>query len=259
MSHSLQEIYTIENVPVFEAIYGSGLISLGGYDAINKMFDGLSLENQCLLDVGFGIGGMAYYLAYSYACKVVGIEKIEWMPSFAKVRAPAEIEDRVYFTSYNADGTMPFVSRSINLAYSKGVLTNVADKPALFSEVFRVLCPGGCLCLIDWLVPVELGVRSEKLPMGDTSYKETEHSYQKILTASGFKRIEYLDVSEEYLSYVKSLGNRLISKEHRKLYKDVIDESLREQLIVSNNSLRRSIESGQQCSVRIRALKPLGS
>jgi len=63
MAKNEDEIYRLENVPVFEAIYGKGLISLGGYDAAEQMFDGLELNGEHLLDIGSGIGGIAHHLA----------------------------------------------------------------------------------------------------------------------------------------------------------------------------------------------------
>ncbi len=57
------DIYIEVNVPIFEAIYGKGLISLGGFEAIDNMFLNIDLKNKTILDVGSGLGGMAYHLA----------------------------------------------------------------------------------------------------------------------------------------------------------------------------------------------------
>ena len=60
------EIYTLKNVPLFEAMYGTGLISLGGYEAVDAMFKGIDLRSKKILDIGSGIGGMAHYLSKKY-------------------------------------------------------------------------------------------------------------------------------------------------------------------------------------------------
>lgn len=110
---------------------------------------------------------------------------------------------------------MPFSNSSIDLAYSKGVLTNVKDKSSLFKEVVRLLKRGGSICLIDWLVPESKGQSFETLSMGDFSYKETESSYRDLLHRVGFSDISFEDVSSEYLGYVKALERRLCSSDIR--------------------------------------------
>jgi len=50
------DVYTPENVPLFEAMYGPGLISLGGYEAIDQMVKDVGIKAKHLLDVGSGIG-----------------------------------------------------------------------------------------------------------------------------------------------------------------------------------------------------------
>ncbi len=43
--------------------YGQGMMSEGGEEAIEKMFIYDDLTNKTLLDIGFGLGGVAFYLA----------------------------------------------------------------------------------------------------------------------------------------------------------------------------------------------------
>ena len=66
MSQQTNQIYGLGNVPLFEAIYGENLISLGGLDAIDNMFSDVDLRKLKALDVGFGLGGVAFYLAKKY-------------------------------------------------------------------------------------------------------------------------------------------------------------------------------------------------
>ena len=76
---SNDEIYKKENVALFEAIYGSGLISLGSLAAVDQMFQGMDLHKKHLLDIGFGLGGMAHYLAQKEEAFVTGLEVHPWM------------------------------------------------------------------------------------------------------------------------------------------------------------------------------------
>ena len=148
-----QEIYTLENVPLFEAMYGSGLISLGGYEAIDQMVKGVDISTKQLLDVGSGIGGMAHYLAHKYNAIATGLEIHPWMAQYATSHTPETIKSRVNFITYNEEGLIPVHPRTFDVICSKGVLTNVFDKGQLFLDLHRVLKPSGQICLIDWIVP----------------------------------------------------------------------------------------------------------
>ena len=127
-------MYQPENASLFEAIYGPGLISLGGYEAVRRMFTDMSLRGKTLLDIGSGIGGMAHYLAKEFGARVVGLEIHSWMTAYAKQTAPNEIQDQVRFVCYSGSEPIPVNSGSIDIVYSKGVLTNIADKKPLFEE-----------------------------------------------------------------------------------------------------------------------------
>jgi len=245
-------IYKIKNVPLFEAIYGKGLISLGGFNAVDKMFDGISLHKKYLLDIGFGLGGMAHYLAEKYEATVTGVEIHLWMAQHAQLTAPERIKDKVSFVTYK-EGSIPISASTIDVAYSKGVLTNVEDKRALFVEVARVLKPSGQICLIDWLVPEEVGPQTSVLPLGDVSHKETERSYRTILESCGFEEIEFQNKNSEYFDYVKDLGALLCSDEHKRRFADIIPTQLREDIISSNTKLMQSIINGEQVSTLIHA------
>lgn len=80
--------YKPENVSLFETLYGKSLLSLGGIDAIENMFSGIALQGLTALDVGFGLGGVAYYLAKTYGMKVSGVELYPWMVDYANQHAP---------------------------------------------------------------------------------------------------------------------------------------------------------------------------
>lgn len=249
------DIYVEENVPLFEAIYGSGLISLGGFEAINKMFSSSNLQDKQILDVGSGIGGMAYYLAEQYHCKVIGLEIHQWMAKYATAHAPKNIKDKLEFISYPPDGPIPVSDERIDICCSKGVLTNVEKKLELFQELYRTLKNKGQIVFIDWLVPESTGPKYDRLRLGDMSFKETQSSYTQIFQKAGFKNIEFIDKSKEYLEYVKQLDEMYHSSEHKQTYATIISDSLRDELILANIDLKKSIESGQQLSMLILADK----
>jgi ubiquinone/menaquinone biosynthesis C-methylase UbiE len=186
-------IYVETNVPLFEAIYGKGLISLGGLEAIDDMFLDVALTGKTILDIGSGIGGMAYHLAAQYDCQVIGLEIHPWMAEYATNHAPSSIKNKLEFISYTPDGEIPIGAQSIDICCSKGVLTNVKGKLKLFQECYRILQHSGQIVFIDWLVPESAGPKYDRLRMGDMSFKETKSSYiQQFCTRQDSKMFNIL-------------------------------------------------------------------
>lgn len=98
-----------------------------------------------LLDIGAGIGGPARYFAASFGCKVSGIDLT---PSFVtaaqELTALCGLADKVDFTQADA-ANLPFADALFDHATCFYVGMNLPDKPAVFSQAFRVLKPGGRL------------------------------------------------------------------------------------------------------------------
>ena len=165
--------YQPNSVPLFEAIYGKSLISLGGLAAIDNMFSGHNIRGLKALDLGFGLGGVAFYLAEKYDMNVAGIEVHPWMVQYAKDHAPKSLAPTLEFNTYNATGELPYKPETFDLVYSKGVLNHVADKDSLFHQVNTVLKPGGLFVIADWIFPPMTADSSAPLVC------ETKESYEK--------------------------------------------------------------------------------
>lgn len=251
----MNDIYTPENTPTFESLYGSGLISLGGYAAVDHMFTDMNLTGKHLLDVGSGLGGMATYLANKHNCYVTGLDIYPWMAEHAASRVTGKLLEQLEFVTYSPDHALPLPAGAFDLIYSKGVLTNVKEKDFLLDEISRTLKIHGEICFIDWLVPAENAKKQTTLPTGEASYKESTEGYTTLLQNRGFEDIHFDDISDEYLSYAEAHHKTLSSPEHREQYKEVLNDSLRETLLKSNEGLIESIRSGDQLSMRIRAKK----
>lgn len=246
-----QEIYCPENVPLYEAMYGPGLISLGGYVSIDKMFEGLELKKKSVLDIGSGIGGMVYHLARNYGAMATGLEIHPWMVEYGNTHTPEDLKSQVSFMGYNTDGTIPAETESFDIVCSKGVLTNIIDKKPLFQEIQRVLKPQGLICFLDWLVPEGLGPQYITHPWGEFSAKETLLTYTKLLKDIGFNDIHIQDENESFLSYVKDLHYNLQASK----IQNKVDPDLLKILIESNKKLENDIRNGNQIAVRILARK----
>lgn len=89
------EEYSAEYCLLLEIAYGKGMMSEGGSQAIENMFAGIELKNKRMLDIGFGLGGVALYLAEKYAARVTGIELNPWLAEEATRRIPEKLDSLV--------------------------------------------------------------------------------------------------------------------------------------------------------------------
>ncbi|QBR83481.1 methyltransferase domain-containing protein [Legionella israelensis] len=195
--------YQPEYVSLFEALYGQHLMSLGGINAIENMFSDIHLACLTALDVGFGIGGVAFYLAKKYKMQVFGVEMYSWMAQYAEEHAPKELADQLHFKRYGEEEKIPFSAKKFDLVYSKGVLNHVSNKIPLFQQIHSCLKDKGHLVIADWIYPK--AYHCMKGPL----VKETEDSYRFVLNASGFDSIEFRDDSEQFEIYVLSFLDNL--------------------------------------------------
>jgi len=239
--------YCPENIPLFEALYGENLISLGGTTAIDHMLSGLDVTGLNALDLGFGLGGVAFYLAKNYSMKITGIEVYTWMVEHAKIHQPKDLTDSLSFDTYLADGTFPFHAQTFDLVYSKGVLNHVANKNALFHQVNHVLKPHGLFVIADWIFPETTTDVSPALVC------ETKTSYQKVLSDNGFDTITFRDDSQEFLAYAHQILANLTK--HQILIEQQYDKSLFSIIWQQHEELIQKINQHQKYAVRIVAKK----
>jgi ubiquinone/menaquinone biosynthesis C-methylase UbiE len=193
-------IYQPANVALFEAIYGKNLISLGGVAAIDNMFSDIDLNKiKKVVDIGFGLGGVAFYLAEKYLFEISGIEIHPWMAEYATSHAPTKIVHKLQFMVYNQAGEIPLPLTEFDLAYSKGVFNHVQNKEKLLGKIHQLLKPQGLLVIADWIYP-EVSIADE-----NGLIHETKSSYEAVLNKAGFQNIEFRNDSEQFSIYVKDL------------------------------------------------------
>jgi len=210
--------YQPDSIPLFEALYGKNLISLGELAAVDNMFTGLNIIGLKALDLGFGLGGVAFYLAEKYQMNITGIEIHPWMVQYAKDHIPPGLSDSLEFNTYNSTGELPYKPESFDLVYSKGVLNHVADKASLFQQINSVLKPYGLFVIADWIFPQATTDSSAPLVC------ETKESYKQILVDTGFSEISFRNDSKLFLTYANELLMRLAN--NQTLIKQKYDEEL---------------------------------
>lgn len=239
--------YQPKSIPLFESIYGKNLISLGGLAAIDNMFSDLNIQGLKALDIGFGLGGVAFYLAEKYKMRVAGIEIHPWMVQYANEHTPPSLSDSLEFNTYNNENKLPYQSESFDLVYSKGVLNHVADKVSLFKQVNTVLKPNGLFVIADWIFPKATIDSSAPLVC------ETKESYEQVLLDTSFSEISFRNDSQLFLNYAKELLTRLSN--NQALIKQKYGEELFLIIQKQHEELIEKIQHHQKIATRIVAKK----
>lgn len=149
------------------------------------------------LDVGSGIGGPARYMAFTFGCRVTGIDVTEAFVTAARdLTARCGLSDRVEFQVGNALA-MPFENAAFDAAACQYVAMNIADKARLLREIRRVLKPGGKLV---WsLVVAGAGEPRYPLPWArdpSVSFLVSPEALRELFEASGLRILEWADETD---------------------------------------------------------------
>jgi SAM-dependent methyltransferase len=106
-------------------------------------------ETHRVLDVGCGIGGTCRHLAATFGCHAIGIDLTE-----AYCRTAQSLSRRTGFSDATTFAVasalaLPIDDEAFEIVWTEHVQMNLADKQAFYSEMWRVLRPGGHLVFND--------------------------------------------------------------------------------------------------------------
>ena len=130
------------------AVPDSAVESFAG--VANPFSLGRLAPGEDVLDIGCGAGTDTLVAAQMVAPagQVIGIDMTPEMLSRARAAAAEMGSGNVGFVEGDVE-KLPFPAESFDVAISNGVIDLIPDKDAVFSEIFRVLRPGGRLQLAD--------------------------------------------------------------------------------------------------------------
>lgn len=146
----------------YEKIYGRGYVYTGGDEISQKILELAQplREGASVLDIGFGAGGTAYYLAQH--CAGVYVHGINWSSELASFNAgrlpqvPTDLRDRVSFELTPECGVpeneLRYPPNIFDLVILRETLMYLdrEDKAVILRKIKQLLRPGGCLVVLDY-------------------------------------------------------------------------------------------------------------
>lgn len=140
-----------------------------------------------VLDIGSGIGGPARYLAANFGCQVTGIDlSPDFVETATYLTQRSGLSNRATFHVGDALH-LPFADASFDVIFLQHVAMNIEDRPALYSEVRRLLAPDGRFATYD--VTLQNGDVVYPVPWSrdaSTSFLLTEADTRSQLEKAGF-------------------------------------------------------------------------
>jgi len=192
-----------------QMLYGHGFLSPGGPSEVDQLLSGIDPAGMRVLDMGCGLGGCAVKLVHEYGVDhVTGIDIEYDLVSRATAAVDAAgLQARIDIRQVEP-GRLPIDEHSFDLVITKDVVCHIADKTAVFAEIFRVLKPGGSYLCADFFdASHETGPGHEAHTFyhsyvggmkayGLSFHFEAKSSYENALVAAGLDLHQIRDHTE---------------------------------------------------------------
>lgn len=170
-------------------------------------------EGNIVVDLGSGAGNDVFvvHALIGEQGKVIGVDMTEAMIEKANLNKQKLGFTNVEFRLGEIEN-LPVDSNTIDVVVSNCVLNLVPDKVKAFSEIYRILKPGGHFCISDIVLRGELpaGIKkSAEMYAGCVAGALQKEEYLKIIEDSGFKNVQIKtlvnsplpeDILKDYLS-----------------------------------------------------------
>lgn len=183
-----------------------------GREATLELARAAGLHAAChILDIGSGIGGTSRCLAQEFGCRVTGIDLTEeYCQVAAMLTAKVGLEERIDYRQGDATN-LPFEDNQFDVVWTEHVAMNIPDKQRFYSEMYRVLKPGGTLAIYDVLAgasgPVLFPVPWARTP--ETSFLVSAEALQDLLRAAGFTISSWKDSTAEAREWFTKLAEKI--------------------------------------------------
>jgi ubiquinone/menaquinone biosynthesis C-methylase UbiE len=164
-----------------------------------------------VVDLGSGLGGPARTVAELTGCAVTGVDLTpEFTEAAATLSEWTGLSARTRFQVGDATAT-GLTDESADAAMTVHVAMNIADKPALYAEAFRLLRPGGRFVVYD-VAKGDGGTIHFPVPWAadqSTSFLAAASEMVAMLRAAGFDVVSEVDSSAESLEWFREMKARI--------------------------------------------------
>lgn len=243
-----------------EALWGEGYLSPGGPDEVDRVLDGLDLAGKRVLDIGCGSGGITLHLVERHgAAHATGFDVEAPVIAAARRRADRKgLGGRVDFVQA-PPGALPFGDGAFDLVFSKDALLHVADKDAIFRDIFRVLKPGGIFAASNWMI----GHDGEPSPQmkayiaaeGLSFTMASPARYRLAMERAGFVDVTLVDRNGWY----REAAREELARLRGPLYAEVsaaVGTAYVDKNIATWEAMQKVLDSGEHRPTHLRGRKP---
>lgn len=167
--------------------------------------------NLRVVDVGCGLGGSARYLASEYGCRTTGIDLTREYCEIAAALATRVGLGEVVDYHHGSALEMPFDDATFDIAWTEHAQMNIGDKTALYTEIARVLKPGGRLVFHD-IFQGAGGELHYPVPWAEDpsiSFLATPEMLRNILAQAGLRELVWEDKSAISLDWFRRSAERM--------------------------------------------------
>jgi len=242
-----------------EWIWGDGFLSPGGAQEVARILGDVSLDERSVLDIGCGVGGVDVLLVKQHnAGHVTGIDVETALVETSRRNAErAGLSDCITI-KHVRPGSLDFDDKTFDVVFSKDSMIHIPDKAQIYSEIYRVLKPGGQIAFSDWFGSANpetpefrqwLDVVNLSLRMG------TIEDAAKLIDSAGFRDVEFEDRNHWYAQYMVEELERC-SGDNFDALATAQGTAVAEHRLRSSTLKKTVVDQGQLRPGHVRATKP---
>jgi phosphoethanolamine N-methyltransferase len=206
--------YTRRNIETMEMLYGTGYLSMGGDDEVANIVARVDVAGKDVLDIGCGLGGALIALTRNHHARHAhGIDIDAGVLERANALVSAAgLQERISLTRFEP-GPLPLADASFDLVFLTAVSCHIQDLVPFFTEIRRVIRPGGQLVGGEWFKYLDNQAYREWDELlrnrGLNFYFVTADQFKAALLGSGFEQTSIVDRSAAMATLTQSYLDRV--------------------------------------------------
>ena len=248
--------YELDYIPIMDLVWGKGFIAPGGEGNVDRIVEGVDLQDKRVLELGSGAGGGTLVLASKYGAEVVGLEIEAPLVELSRQNAiDAGLSDKIDYRCVEP-GPLPVEDASFDAFYTSGVICHIEDRLSLFRDVLRILKPGGILLGYDWFATtLSDEVKHWMKAAGLHLFPDTPESYANWMRMAGLVDVSHSDASDWYRKRAVEELQNLTGPQFDKSAR-LTSKEMRGAIINEWQALNVALQSGDLRSGYFRGRKP---